>query len=62
MSEDNVPIEGLGPGPDNKEPEKPASKEIELWEFTCRTCNGKFASNIYEPRFCLLCGANLHFE
>ena len=61
MSENNVPVESFDSDSAN-EHGKAEGKKVELWEFTCRTCNGKFAADVYEPKFCLYCGANLHFE
>lgn len=62
MNENNVPTGGAGFDAPAENPGKNEGKKAEFWEFTCRTCNGKFATNVYEPRFCLLCGANLHFK
>lgn len=41
---------------------KSEEKKMQLWEFTCRTCNGKFTTDVYEPKYCLHCGADLHFK
>ena len=62
MSEENLPIQENGADFANGKPGKAEEQKAEWWEFTCRTCNGKFAANVYEPKFCLLCGADLHFE
>ena len=62
MTEQNLSIGENGLKPEEGAPAKPEGKKAEFWEFTCRTCNGKFAANVYEPRFCLYCGADLHFE
>ena len=62
MTEENLPIEDNSPEPEEDAPVKLEGKKAEFWEFTCRTCNGKFAANVYEPRYCLHCGADLHFE
>ena len=42
--------------------EQAENTHVEWWEFTCRTCNGKFTTNVYEPKYCLFCGASLHFK
>ena len=55
MSEKDAPI-----NPDSNG--KTEDRKIELWEFTCRTCNGVFTTDVYEPKYCLHCGANLHFK
>lgn len=58
MADNQASSNKANPGSAGKE----QGQKIQLWEFTCRTCNGKFAANVYEPRFCLLCGSDMHFK
>ena len=62
MNENYAPNQGLEPGFADNEPGRTGGKKVELWEFTCKTCNGKFVTDIYEPRFCPNCGASLYLK
>ena len=62
MSEENAPLGEVDPGFADEGHGSAEAEKAEWWEFTCRTCNGKFTANVYEPRFCLYCGADLHFK